>query len=87
MEFNIPAQLNGTQLQKELKDAAIKLNDYPRIVDGKLILDISESDKAKAKQVVESHIGIDSSVAQAAARMAILEKLGLTEEEAAVLLG
>lgn len=87
MEFNIPAQLNGVQLQKELKDVGVKLNDYPRLVDNKLILNITENDKIKAMAVVDAHIGIDNSAQVAAQRQAILDRLGITEEEARILLG
>jgi hypothetical protein len=87
MEFNIPAQLNGVQLQKELKDAGIKLNDYPRLVDGKLVLDIAKKDETKAKAIVDAHIGIDNSAEIAAQRQAILDRIGLSADELAVLLG
>jgi len=87
MELNIPTQLNGVQLQKELKDAGIKLNDYPRLIDDKLVLDIAKKDEVKAKAIVDNHIGIDNSTAIAAQRQSILNKLGITEEEARILLG
>lgn len=87
MEFNIPTQLNGVQLQKELKDAGIRLNEYPRLIDNKLVLDISQSDETNARQIVDSHIGIDDSLIKATQRQAILNRLGITEEEARILLG
>jgi hypothetical protein len=87
MELNIPTQLNGVQLQKELKDAGIKLNDYPRLVDGKLVLDIAEQDETKAKAIVDAHVGIDNSAEIAAQRQEILGRLGLTADELQVLLG
>ena len=87
MELNIPAQLNGVQLQKELKDAGIKLNDYPRLVDGKLVLDIAKKDETKAKAIVEAHVGVDNSAEIEAARQAILDRLGLTADEAKLLIG
>lgn len=87
MEFNIPAQLNGVQLQKELKDAGIKFTDYPRLVDSKLILDIAKKDETKAKAIVDAHVGIDNSAEIAAQRQAILDRIGLSADELAVLLG
>lgn len=87
MELNIPTELNGVQLQKELKDAGIKLNDYPRLVDGKLVLDIAEKDKTKAQVIVDAHVGIDNSAEIAAQRQAILDRIGLTADELQVLLG
>jgi len=87
MEFNIPAQLNGVQLQKELKDAGIKLNDYPRLVDGKLVLDIAKKDETKAKAIVDAHVGVDNSAEIEAQRQAILDRIGLSADELAILLG
>lgn len=87
MELNIPTELNGVQLQKELKDAGIKLNDYPRLVDGKLVLDIAKKDETKAKAIVDAHVGIDNSAEIAAQRQAILDRIGLTADELQVLLG
>jgi hypothetical protein len=87
MELNIPTQLNGVQLQKELKDAGIKLNDYPRLVDGKLVLDIAKKDETKAKAIVDAHVGVDNSAEIEAARQAILDRLGLTADELKLILG
>jgi hypothetical protein len=87
MELNIPIELNGVQLQKELKDAGIKLNDYPRLVDGKLVLDIAKKDETKAKAIVDAHVGIDNSAAIQAQRQEILDRIGLTDAELQVLLG
>lgn len=87
MEFNIPTQLNGVQLQKELKEAGVKLNDYPRLVDGKLVLDIAKKDETKAQAIVDAHVGIDNSAEIAAQRQAILDRIGLSADELAILLG
>jgi hypothetical protein len=87
MELNIPTQLNGVQLQKELKDAGIKLNDYPRLVDGKLVLDIAKKDETKAKTIVDAHVGIDNSAEIAAQRQAILDRIGLTADELKLIIG
>jgi hypothetical protein len=87
MEFNIPEQLNGVQLQKELKEAGIKLNDYPRLVDGKLVLDIAKKDETKAQAIVDAHVGIDNSAEIEAQRQAILDRIGLTADELKLILG
>jgi hypothetical protein len=87
MELNIPTELNGVQLQKELKDAGIKLNDYPRLVDGKLVLDIAKKDETKAQAIVDAHVGIDNSAEIEAQRQAILNRIGLTADELKLLLG
>jgi hypothetical protein len=87
MELNIPTQLNGVQLQKELKDAGIKLNDYPRLVDGKLVLDIAKKDETKAQAIVDAHVGIDNSAEIEAQRQAILDRIGLTADELKLIIG
>jgi hypothetical protein len=87
MELNIPTQLNGVQLQKELKDAGIKLNDHPRLVDGKLVLDIAKKDETKAKTIVDAHVGIDNSAEIEAQRQAILDRIGLTADELKLIIG
>ena len=87
MELNIPTELNGVQLQKELKEAGIELNDHPRLVDGKLILDIAKKDETKAQAIVDAHVGVDNSAEIEAARQAILDRIGLTADELKLLLG
>jgi hypothetical protein len=86
MELNIPTQFNGVQLQKELKDAGIKLNDYPRLVNGKLVLDIAAKDESKAEAIVNAHVGFDNSAEIGAQRQAVLDRLGITADEAKLLL-
>lgn len=58
LPFDIPAKLNGEQLLKELENVGI-VSNTPVITDGKLWLEIAESDKAKAKTVVDQHVGKD----------------------------
>jgi len=87
MDLNSPAQLNGVQLQKELKDAGIKLIDYPRLNNGILSLDVAKKDEVKAKAIVDAHVGIDNSAEIAAQRQEILDRLGLTADELKLILG
>ena len=56
--FEIPQKINGNQLIKELETVGV-FTDTPVITDGKLWLEIDESDKAKAKIVVDQHVGQD----------------------------
>lgn len=56
--FDIPQKLNGDQLLKELENVGV-ITDIPVITDGKLWLKIAENDKAKAKTVVDQHVGKD----------------------------
>ena len=59
IQFNLPNKLNGAQLLDELNAAGVSITGYPSVEDGGLYLDIDAKDEAKAKAVVNSHIGID----------------------------
>lgn len=63
IQFTKPAQLNGSQLRDELRAAGVKITDDNQAVstDGEQILwlEIADSDKAKAQEVVLNHVGID----------------------------
>ena len=89
IKFNKPDVLNGTQLVEELKEGGININadKSPRIDgNGDFWLDIAEADKAKAEPIVAAHIGIDQSEAKATAKAALLTQLGITAEQAKLLL-
>lgn len=88
-KFTKPAVLNGAQLLDELKSAGIKIADnaLPEIDgNGDFWLPVIDKDVAKAEPVVAAHIGIDTSKEREAAKTALLEKLGITEDEAKLLL-
>ena len=59
--FDTPTNLNGAELLDELAAVGIvldKVKQPPQLrADGKLYLDISETDKAKAATVVAAHNG------------------------------
>lgn len=59
--FTKPQNLNGAELRKELQAAGIEISDVSDAValseTGELILDIKESDKAKATPIVAAHNG------------------------------
>ena len=61
ISFNTPTNLNGAELLDELADIGIvldKLKQAPHLtVDGKLHLNILETDKAKVEAVVAAHNG------------------------------
>ncbi len=59
IQFNLPTKLNGSQLLDELKAAGVAITEYATIENGSLFLDIEAKDEAKAKAVVDSHIGVD----------------------------
>ena len=81
-EFDIPAQINGTQLKEELGRSEVY------ICDGKLIIagDLTE---AEATAGLNLHVPVDleaEAANKAASKAALLERLGITEEEARLLL-
>jgi hypothetical protein len=61
ISFNTPTNLNGAELLDELAVVGIvldKVKQPPQLrADGRLYLDISETDKAKAETVVAAHNG------------------------------
>ena len=91
IKFNKPINLNGLQLRQELKDAGVSITDEPNalFIDGNndFWLAIDKKDEAKTKSIVDAHIAVDNTVKIAAQRQAVLNRLGITEEEARILLG
>jgi hypothetical protein len=88
-KFTQPEKYSGKQLIEELKAAGIKIEDgqYPSIDgNGDFWLPVANKDVAKAEAVVAAHVGIDPSIALNARRQAILDKLGITKEEAEFIL-
>ena len=63
IQFTKPEQLNGSQLKDELRAAGVAITDDNNAVstDGEqtLWLEIADTDKAKAQEVVANHVGID----------------------------
>lgn len=61
IQFTKPTKLNGFQLFEELKSAGIAVKDFPTVDgEGILWLDILAKDEAKAKTIVDAHIGVDT---------------------------
>jgi hypothetical protein len=89
IKFTKPAQLNGSQLIQELRSEGIDINeDTSPFIDGngEFFLDIDAKDTAKAAEIVSAHIGIDEIKSKAAEKQAILDQLGITAEQAKLLL-
>jgi hypothetical protein len=88
IQFTKPTNLNGAELLQELNDAGITVNGKP-FLDGnnKFWLDISEADKTKAEPIVTAHNGTVTPPDNTAAKAALLSKLGITADEAQLLLG
>jgi hypothetical protein len=65
IKFNTPKSLNGSQLRKELVAAGVAISTGHEAIEldsnGDLWLEIKETDKAKAKAVVDSHAGSNNS--------------------------
>ena len=88
IQFTQPISLNGAQLVEELTSAGISVTGRPSIDgDGVLWLNVPTKDKAKAETIVGAHVGIDQTPAIEAQRKALLERLGLTADEARLLIG
>jgi hypothetical protein len=88
IKFDKPANLNGAELLAELKTAKIDVNGLPTIdANNDLWLDVKSADEAKAKSVVDDHNGNTIAPDLSAARQQILDRLGLTADEVAILLG
>lgn len=87
IKFSKPTELNGEQLVDEIKKAHINIIKEP-LVDGNgdLWLDVSETDETAVSEIVKNHIAVDYSAVRTAAKAALLAKLGITEDEAKLLL-
>lgn len=86
--FNLPNQLNGLQLRSELRAAGIKISDNKesvKVSDNVLILEIDPKDRDKALTIIESHVGIEQNLINPE-KEALLAKLGITDDEAKLLL-
>ena len=91
IKFNKPNSLNGSQLCQELIAAGVKIDDPFNTCSideyGDFWLNIAKKDEAKAKPVVEAHVGVDQTAAREAAKKAILDRIGLTADELKTILG
>ena len=77
--FDVPTQLNGEQLKQELNAEQVYIDADKLVID-------SDLTKSEIQQVLSVHIPAPV-IDKAAARQAILDRLGLTADEAAILLG
>jgi hypothetical protein len=84
--FVKPEFFNGAELVTELKAANIAINGYPEI-DQNNVLWLDVDDSAKTQKVLEKHNGTIIPPDLSAKRQAVLDKLGLTADEVAALLG
>jgi len=91
IKFNKPESLNGSQLRQELNNAGVKISNEPDALfidgNGDFWLIIDKEDEAKARPIVDAHVGVDQTPIIEAKRQAILDRLGLTADEVKLLLG
>jgi hypothetical protein len=63
MEFNMPKNLHAGQLREELKSFGITFLDSEEVIlvdtATTMQIEISESDKAKATEIIKKHIGVN----------------------------
>lgn len=88
IQFDKPKNLNGFELVAELEAKGIKVIE-PLVIDGNgdFWIDINSKDQVKAKAVVAAHNGTVAPVGNTTAKAELLAKLGITEDEAKLLLG
>jgi hypothetical protein len=89
ISFTKPVNLNGTELRAELNAGGVAISDSPDVMvvdgNGNLLLDISESDTAKATPIVAAHNG--TTVASEPTVADKLASVGLSIEELKAALG
>jgi hypothetical protein len=81
-------KINLSQLDQELNGQGLNatLNDSGVITEVKLANNNSATE-AQLKSAIDAHIAIDEVAVKAAQKAALLERLGITEAEARLLLG
>jgi len=84
--FTRPKFFNGAEFILELKAANVKISGRPEI-DGDGVLWLNVTDEAKTQEILNNHNGTIISPDNSTARQAVLDRLGLTADEAALLLG
>jgi hypothetical protein len=86
IQFTQPTKLDGKQLLEELNSGGVVVSELPNVdTEGNFWLDIDVKDEAKATPIIAAHKAmVDTSIAEA--KVALLTKLGITAEEAVLLL-
>jgi hypothetical protein len=88
IKFNTPESLNGSQLRKELAAAGVPITSGHDSIEldgnGDLWLDIKETDKTKAKAVVDAHVAINNPKILTVAEKLEMVGLSLDELKAAI---
>ena len=82
LEFPIPNKFNGATFLKELAASGVETDFIPKEENGILYLDLDITLENKVTEILSKHDGSDLPDP----KMVILEKLGITAEEAKFLL-
>jgi Ser/Thr protein kinase RdoA (MazF antagonist) len=87
IKFDKPAKLNGSELLDELNAGGVVITTPPLIDgNGNFWLEIAEKDTAKTAAILAAHNGTTVAPDNTAAKTALLAKLGITDDEAKLLL-
>ena len=86
LEFTKPTNLNGKELLEELAAGGVVVTGRPNVELEILRLNIQSKDKNKAEAIVAAHNGTTILPDRSADKTALLEKLGISEEELVLLL-
>lgn len=78
--LSLPKQINGDQLAEELGGALVWVNEEGLNID-------CDKTEEEVKAIVAKHKPVDFTAAKAAEKAALLQRLGITEDEARLLLG
>lgn len=79
--------INAPQLIEELKNENISVNSEIAYEYGCFVIDVAAKDEKLTAEIFDKHIAEDWSKKSAIAKEELLAKLGITEEEAKLLLG
>jgi len=88
IKFDKPINLNGAELLNALNAGGVAVTEPPMIDgNGDFYLDIDEADKAKATPIIAAHNGTTVAPDNSTAKAALLARLGITADEAKLLIG
>jgi hypothetical protein len=85
--IKVNKKINLSQLDKELNGLGLNAN----LIDGEIVevylTEHNTATEAQLKAAIDAHIAIDEVAVKAAQKAALLDRLGITEAEARLLLG
>jgi hypothetical protein len=88
IKFDKPENLDGAELLNELNAAGVIITEPPTIDENQdFWLNIASTNKIKTAAIVAAHKGTPVAPDNSAAKAAVLAKLGITADEAKLLLG